>query len=56
MVKYLPEGPKYYPDDMITDVQERFVVAEIVREKALKKFKPRSASWYCCRCYTNETR
>ena len=36
MVKYLPEGPKYYPDDMITDVQERFVVAEIVREKALK--------------------
>ncbi|ELC8441910.1 GTPase Era [Clostridium perfringens] len=36
MIKYLPEGPKYYPDDMITDVQERFVVAEIVREKALK--------------------
>lgn len=36
MVKYLPEGPKYYPEDMITDVQERFVVAEIVREKALK--------------------
>ena len=36
MVKYLPEGPKYYPDDMITDVQERFVVSEIVREKALR--------------------
>jgi GTP-binding protein Era len=36
MKKYLPEGPKYYPDDMITDVQEKFVVAEIVREKALK--------------------
>ncbi|MGG5462644.1 GTPase Era [Clostridium sp. B9] len=36
MIKYLPEGPKYYPEDMITDVQERFVVAEIVREKALK--------------------
>lgn len=36
MVKYMPEGPKYYPDDMITDVQEKFVVAEIIREKALR--------------------
>ncbi|ENZ02195.1 GTPase Era [Clostridium thermobutyricum] len=36
MVDKLPEGPKYYPDDMITDVQERFVVSEIVREKALR--------------------
>lgn len=36
MVKYMPEGPKYYPDDMITDVQEKFVVSEIVREKALR--------------------
>lgn len=36
MIKYMPEGPKYYPDDMITDVQERFIVSEIIREKALK--------------------
>ena len=36
MIKYLPEGPKYYPEDMITDVQERFVVSEIVREKVLR--------------------
>ncbi len=36
MVKYIPEGPKYYPDDMITDQQERFVVSEIVREKILR--------------------
>ncbi|MCY6371811.1 GTPase Era [Clostridium ganghwense] len=36
MVKYIPEGPKYYPDDMITDQQERFVISEIIREKALK--------------------
>jgi GTP-binding protein Era len=36
MVKYMPEGPKYYPDDMITDQQERFVVAETIREKALR--------------------
>lgn len=39
MVKYLHEGPKYYPDDMITDVQERFVVSEIVREKALRTLR-----------------
>ncbi len=36
MVKYLPEGPQYYPEDMITDQQERFVVAETIREKALR--------------------
>lgn len=36
MVKYMPEGPKYYPDDMITDKQEKFVVSEIIREKALR--------------------
>lgn len=39
MVDNLKEGPKYYPDDMITDVQERFVVSEIVREKALKTLR-----------------
>ena len=31
----LPEGPKYYPDDMITDVPEAFWVAELVREQLL---------------------
>ncbi|AKA70646.1 GTPase Era [Clostridium scatologenes] len=36
MVKYMNEGPKYYPEDMITDQQERFVVAETIREKALR--------------------
>lgn len=36
MVKYMPEGPKYYPDDMVTDQQERFIVAETIREKALR--------------------
>jgi GTP-binding protein Era len=30
---YLPEGPKYFPDDMITDRPERFLVAELIREK-----------------------
>lgn len=33
--KGLPEGPKYYPDDMITDQTERQLAAEIIREKAL---------------------
>src|SRR3712207_3322506 len=36
MQGYLPEGPKYYPEDMITDQQERFIVSEILREKALR--------------------
>jgi GTP-binding protein Era len=31
--KYLPEGPKYFPDDMITDQPERFLAAELIREK-----------------------
>lgn len=31
----LPEGPKYFPDDMITDQPERHLVSEIIREKAL---------------------
>lgn len=39
MVDAMPEGPKYYPDDMITDVQERFVVSEIIREKALRTLR-----------------
>lgn len=39
MVENMPEGPKYYPEDMITDVQEKFIVSEIVREKALKTLR-----------------
>ena len=39
MVENMPEGPKYYPDDMITDIQEKFVVSEIVREKALRNLR-----------------
>ncbi|MGN1318774.1 MAG: GTPase Era [Lachnospirales bacterium] len=33
--KYLPYGPKYFPDDMITDQPEKQIVSEIIREKAL---------------------
>ncbi len=31
----MPEGPQYYPDDMVTDVPEAFWVAELVREQLL---------------------
>lgn len=33
--KYLPQGPQYFPADMITDQPERQLAAEIIREKAL---------------------
>ena len=32
---YLVEGPQYYPDDMYTDQPERFIAAEMIREKAM---------------------
>lgn len=32
----LPEGPVYFPDDIITDVPERFIAAEIIREKVFR--------------------
>ncbi len=32
---YLPEGPQYFPADMVTDQPERQIAAEIIREKAL---------------------
>ena len=32
---FLPEGPKYYPDNQISDNPEQFVVSEIIREKIL---------------------
>ena len=35
VVKRLPYGPQYYPEDMITDSPEKVIVAEIIREKAL---------------------
>jgi len=31
----LPEGPQYYPEDMITDQPERAIISELIREKAL---------------------
>ena len=33
--KELPEGPQYYPADQVTDHPERFIISELIREKAL---------------------
>lgn len=33
---HLPEGPQYYPADQVTDHPERFIVSELIREKALQ--------------------
>ncbi len=36
VVGLLPEGPKYYPDDWVTDHPEQFIMAELIREKVLQ--------------------
>jgi GTPase len=35
IIARLPEGPKYFPDDQVTDQPERFLAAEVIREKAI---------------------
>ncbi len=35
VMKALPEGPRYFPKDQITDQPERFLVAELIREQVL---------------------
>jgi len=39
LVGRLPEGPAYFPDDMITDLPEPWMVSELVREQLLHKFR-----------------
>ena len=39
LIEAMPEGPKYFPDDMITDQPERIMCAEIIREKALHNLR-----------------
>jgi GTP-binding protein Era len=36
ILKYLPEGPAYFPEDYVTDQPERFLAAELIREKVLR--------------------
>ncbi len=35
VLKLLPEGPRYFPEDQVTDQPVRFMVAEIIREQVL---------------------
>jgi GTP-binding protein Era len=39
ILKQLPHGPKYFPDDQLTDQPERFIVSEIIREKVFELTK-----------------
>lgn len=39
LIEAMPEGPKYFPDDMVTDQPERVMCAEIIREKALRNLR-----------------
>ena len=39
IVKLLDEGPKFFPDDQVTDLPERFLVSEMVREKIYSMLK-----------------
>ena len=36
LASHMPEGPRYFPEDMYTDQPERVMIAEIIREKALQ--------------------
>ena len=39
LVRHLPEGPKYFPEDMVTDQPERILCAELIREKTLRHLR-----------------
>jgi len=39
LTAHLPEGPRYFPEDMMTDQPERLICAEIIREKALRHLR-----------------
>jgi GTP-binding protein Era len=39
IVERLPAGPRYYPPDQVTDLQERDIAAELIREQALRRLR-----------------
>lgn len=39
LVDLLPEGPKFFPDDIVAEENERFFVSEIIREKVLELYR-----------------
>jgi GTP-binding protein Era len=49
IVERLPEGPPYYPDEMVTDVPEALRVAELVREQLLRRAREELPHSIACR-------
>jgi GTP-binding protein Era len=49
LVARLPEGPLYYPDDMVTDVPAAFWVAELVREQLFQTMREELPHSIACR-------
>ena len=39
IIAHLPEGPRYYPPDQVTDQQERDIAAELIREQVLRHLR-----------------
>lgn len=39
IIELLPEHPKYFPDDQLSDENERFFVSEIIREKVFERYQ-----------------
>jgi GTP-binding protein Era len=39
IIRFIPEGPKLFPDEQVTDENERFFVSEIIREKILEIYR-----------------
>jgi GTP-binding protein Era len=49
VVDRLPEGPRYYPEGMVTDVAEAFWVADLVREELLHRVQDELPHSIACR-------
>lgn len=39
IIRFLPEGPKLFPDEQLTDESERYFVSELIREKLLELYQ-----------------
>jgi GTP-binding protein Era len=49
VVSRMPEGPRYYPEGMVTDVAEAFWVADLVREELLHRVEDELPHSIACR-------
>ncbi len=36
IIRFLPDGPKLFPDEQLTDASERYFVSELIREKIIR--------------------